>query len=193
MSSKPVASAPPLEADVKSGRVVVQWILPAGARGLLAATAMAVALGLAVASYSVPGSSSGAIVVAPDLLVDLNTAPPPVLETLPHVGRTLVRQLVAARELRPLASLEDTASRVRGLGPSTAAQLRPYLRFGNSVPTGVESHGTSDPDRPVGDTSTTVRKRNRSRKPMATTSQPRLAAQRPESDASSGIIIANHE
>ena len=157
--------------------MVVQWILPAGARVLLAAIVIAIALGLAFVGDSVPGSSSRAFVAAPGLLIDLNTAPPPVLETLPHVGRTLVRQLVAARELRPLASLEDTASRVRGMGPSTVAQLRPYIRFGHSVPAGVEFHGSSDLDRPVGDTRTTVRKRNRTRKPRASTLQPRLVAQ----------------
>jgi hypothetical protein len=175
MSSMPGASAQP-EVDARSGQVVVQWILPAGARGLLAAIVIAIALGLAFVGYSVPDSSNGAIVAAPGLLIDLNTAPAPVLETLPHVGRTLVRQLVAARELRPLGSLEDTASRVRGLGPSTAAQLRPYVRFGNSVPAGVESSGSSYLDGPVGETRTTARKRNRSRKPAATTLQPRLAS-----------------
>ena len=163
MSSMPGASAQP-EVDARSGRMVVQWILPAGARGLLAAIVIAIALALAFVGYSVPDSSNGAMVAAPGLLIELNTAPPPVLETLPHVGRTLVRQLVAARELRPLASLEDTASRVRGLGPSTVAQLRPFIRFDNSVPTGVESRGSSDRAGPGGETRTTVRKKNRSRK-----------------------------
>jgi hypothetical protein len=192
MSSMPGASAQP-EADARSGQAVVQWILPAGSRGLLAASVMGVAMGLACTSYSVPGSAGGAIVAVPDLLIDLNTAPPPVLETLPHVGQTLVRQLVAARELRPLASLEETASRVRGLGPSTIAQLRPHVRFGNLVPTRFDSHRSSDPDRPVGDTRTTMRKRNRSRKPPSATSKPRLVALRPELDVSSQTAIANHE
>ena len=44
-------------------------------------------------------------------------------------GRSLVRQVVAARELRPLVSLDDAGSRVRGLGPVTLAQIAPYLRF----------------------------------------------------------------
>jgi DNA uptake protein ComE-like DNA-binding protein len=193
MSSMPGASAPPLVADARSAQAVVQWILPAGARGILAATVIVVALGLAGASYSVPGTSDAAIVAAPDLLIDLNTAPAPVLETLPHVGPTLVRQLVAARELRPLASLEELAGRVRGLGPSTVAQLRPFLRFGNSVPARGELEGNADRDWPVGNTSTTVRKRNRSRKPPATRLQPRIVAQPPELDAYSEIMIANHE
>jgi len=180
MSSMPGAPAPLLLADARAGRTIVQWILPAGARGILAATVIAVALGLAIASDSVPSSSSGAIVAAPDLLIDLNTAPAPVLETLPHVGPTLVRQLVAARELGPLVSLEETASRVRGMGPSTVAQLRPYLRFGNAVPGHSETHEGRAPDRTDGKTATTFRKKIRSRKPPATILQPRLVAQRSE-------------
>ena len=179
MSSMPGASAQP-EVDARSGQAVVQWILPAGSRGLLAASVMGVAMGLACTSYSVPGSAGGAIVAAPDLLIDLNTAPPPVLETLPHVGQTLVRQLVAARELRPLASLEETASRVRGLGPTTAARLRPYLRFGDSAPGRGEPKWSADQDRSDGKTPSIVRKRNRSRKPTAVTLQSRLVAQRLE-------------
>ena len=73
--------------------------------------------------------SEAEIVKAPDLLLDLNTVPARVLETLPHVGQSLVRQVVAARELRPLVSLDDAGSRVRGLGPVTLAQIAPYLRF----------------------------------------------------------------
>ena len=180
MSSMPGASAPPVLADAASAQGVVQWILPAGARHILAAAVMAVAVGLAYASDSVPGSSGRAIVPAPDLLIDLNTAPAPVLETLPHVGQTLVRQLVAARELRPLASLEDTISRVRGLGPTTAAQLRPYLRFDNSAPFRVETHEGSDPDRTHAKSRTTARKRIRSRKPPVATLPSRLVAQRTE-------------
>ena len=112
------------ESDRPSARDGIRWIWPAGARGLLATAVIMAAVGLAIASQSLPESDEG-IVKAPDLLLDLNTVPPRVLETLPHVGQTLVRQLVAARELRPLASLEETASRVRGLGPTTVARLRP--------------------------------------------------------------------
>jgi hypothetical protein len=193
MSSMPGTSALPILADGKHGHALIQWILPVGARRILAATVITVALGLACASYSVPGSSGGPIAAAPELMIDLNTAPAPVLETLPHVGQTLVRQLVAARELRPLTSLEETASRVRGLGPSTVAQLRPYLRFGKSVPAQVEPHDDFDSSSADGKVRTTVRKRNRSRKPMATSLQPRLVERRPGSDVYSGIVFANHE
>ncbi len=179
MSSMPGASAPPVLADAASAQGVVQWILPAGARHILAAAVMAVAVGLAYASDSVPGSSGRAIVPAPDLLIDLNTVPAPVLETLPHVGQTLVRQLVAARELRPLASLEDTISRVRGSVPprrpssghtsgltirrrSESRLTRALIRIGR-----MPNHA-----RP--------RKRIRSRKPPVATLPSRLVAQRTE-------------
>jgi hypothetical protein len=181
MSSMPAASAPPLLADARSGHAVVQWIVPARARRILAATIIGLALGLACVSDSVPGSSGAPIVAAPELLIDLNTAPAPVLETLPHVGPTLVRQLIAARETSPLASLEEAASRVRGLGPSTVAQLRPYLRFGDPKPSGVNSQDHADLGRNDGKTrTTTVRKRSRSHKPTAAFLHSRLVAQRSE-------------
>jgi hypothetical protein len=179
MSSMPGASAPPVLAEGMSAPVV-QWIVPAGARGFLAASVIVVALGLAFASYSIPAASGEAVVAAPHLLIDLNTAPAPVLEVLPHVGPTLVRQLVAARELRPFASLADTTSRVRGLGPGTAAQLRPYLRFDDTAHFRIETRAGSEPDRTDGKSRTTVRKRNRSRKPAATTLPSQLVAQRSE-------------
>jgi hypothetical protein len=180
MSSMPAACAPRVVADASSGQAVVQWILPAGARGFLAASLIIVALGLAFASYSVPGASGGSVVALPDLLIDLNTAPAPVLETLPHVGQTLVRQLVAAREIGPLTSLDETAARVRGIGPGTVARLRPYLRFRNSAAASVESHIGSDLDRTDGKKHTPVRKKYRSPKPTATTLQARLVAQHSE-------------
>ena len=69
------------EGDLASRREVMHWIWPAGARGLLAAAVIAAALGLAVASHSVP-EPGAEIVKAPDLLLDLNTVPARVLETL---------------------------------------------------------------------------------------------------------------
>jgi hypothetical protein len=90
---------------------------------------------LALARAGQPGSPSadGPIVSVPDLVLDANTAPPGVLETLPHVGATLVRQLVAAREIHPFTSLNDAGSRVRGLGPATRARIAPFLRFEGST------------------------------------------------------------
>ena len=153
------------------------------ARGVLAAAVIAAALGLAVASQSVPRSAGEGIVVAPDLLLDPNTAPPGVLETLPHVGRTLVRQLVAARAVRPFASLEDAGSRVRGLGPATLAQIAPYLRFEPSAQLSLEDLGNPPGDRPAVKSPASRRKTPRSRKQKSPSLQPRLAARSSGSDS----------
>ena len=166
------------EPDAASRRDVVRWIWPAGARGLLAAAVIAAALGLAFASQSVPDSGAE-IAKAPDLLIDLNTVPPRVLDTLPHVGQTLVRQMVAAREIRPIASLEDAGSRVRGLGPSTLAQIAPYLRFEPSR-RHVENSESVLEDRPAAKPRAARQKTTRSRKPKSAILQPQLVSRAPE-------------
>jgi competence protein ComEA len=65
---------------------------------------------------------------APCLIVDPNTAPPVVLAALPHLGPAMVGRIVAQREKAPFRSPEDLDARVRGIGPATAASLRPFLR-----------------------------------------------------------------
>jgi hypothetical protein len=166
------------DSDRASGSDGIRWIWPVGARGLLAAAVIMAAVGLAIASQSVPESDEG-IVKAPDLLLDLNTVPPRVLETLPHVGQTLVRQVVAARERRPLVSLDDAGSRVRGLGPVTLAQIAPYLRFEATVQQHFAGSKSTFDDRPAATTRATRRKSTRSRKPKLATLQPRLVSRSP--------------
>jgi hypothetical protein len=172
MSTMPVLLSDDREDDLAPGRDELPWIWPAGARGLLGGLVIVVALALAFASTSVP-EPNATIVKAPDLLLDLNTVPPPVLGTLPHVGQSLTRQIVAARELRPITSLDDAGSRVRGLGPATIAQIAPYLRF---VPSAYERIGDSAgsfDDRPAVKRSPR-RKTIRSSKRKAPPSLPRL-------------------
>jgi competence protein ComEA len=67
--------------------------------------------------------------VDPSLVVDVNTAPPGVLLALPRLGPVLVGRIVKGRQERPFRSLGELDTRVRGIGPVTAAALRPYLRF----------------------------------------------------------------
>jgi hypothetical protein len=179
MSSMPSAIAIQDEGDPAPLREVIRWNWPAGARGLLAGAVIAAALGLAFVSQSVPRSDAE-IVKAPDLLLDLNTAPAHVLETLPHVGRTLVRQVVAAREEHPLVSLDDAGSRVRGLGPVTLAQIAPYLRFEPTAQQRFAGSQSRFDDRPAATTRVTRRKTTRSRKPKSATLQPRLVSRSPE-------------
>ena len=170
MSTMTVLLSDDREDDLAPGRDELPWIWPAGARGLLGGLVIVVALALTFGSTSVP-EPDAIIAKAPDLLLDLNTVPPPVLGTLPHVGQSLTRQIVAARELRPITSLDDAGSRVRGLGPATLAQIAPYLRF---VPTAYERIGDSAgsvDDRPA---AKPRRKMSRSSKRKAAPSPPRL-------------------
>jgi DNA uptake protein ComE-like DNA-binding protein len=88
----------------------------------------AIALGMASAGKN-GGSSPKAVTVAPNLAVDPNRVPVQVLEAMPAVGPAMAGRFVAARELRPISSLEDARRRVRGLGPATVARLGPHLRF----------------------------------------------------------------
>ena len=118
--------------------------------GVLAGVVILAAMGLAMASRFDQPSSGEAFAVAPELSVDPNTAPARVLTALPHVGPTLVREWVAARNDRPFSSLEDARHRVRGLGPATLAQIAPYLRFEPSTQSDADHIASSSSDRPVG-------------------------------------------
>ena len=179
MSSMPGTVPVRRASEPASPREGMHWIWPAGARGLLAAVVITAALSLAVASHSVP-ETGAEIVKAPDLLLDLNTVPARVLETLPHVGQTLVRQVVAARERGPIVSLDDAGSRVRGLGPVTLAQIAPYLRFERSAQQQLEDSEHAFEDRPAAKPQSIGKKTTRSRKPKLAPLQPRLVSRSAE-------------
>jgi competence protein ComEA len=102
---------------------------PVEARTLLAVAVIAIAIGLLTVCRDTGSSPTKAFAVAPNLVLDPNSAPPQVLEALPTLGPTLVRRWVAARAERPISSLADARRRVRGLGPASIAQIAPYLRF----------------------------------------------------------------
>ncbi len=114
----------------------MNWGLPHKARSVIAAALIASALGLSVVSRSV-GPPSPNPFVPPTLRVDVNTAPADVLDALPHVGPALAQRLIAARDFGPIRSESDLVGRVRGLGPSTIAQIAPFLVFGQSEPPGA--------------------------------------------------------
>ncbi|REK13106.1 MAG: helix-hairpin-helix domain-containing protein [Planctomycetota bacterium] len=60
--------------------------------------------------------------------VDINQAGWAELSALPEIGETLARRIVESREAEgPYADLDDL-ERVRGIGPKTLEQIRPYLR-----------------------------------------------------------------
>jgi competence protein ComEA len=61
-------------------------------------------------------------------LVDLNTARWAELAQLPGIGEGLARRIVESRQRDgPFVDHEDLR-RVRGIGPKTMEQLKPYLR-----------------------------------------------------------------
>ena len=92
-------------------------------------------------------------------------APSQVLGVLPQVGPALVRELVSARNERPLTSLEDARSRVRGLGPAISDQIAPYLRFEPAAGSRADEVTSSPGDRTVKKPRATKRKKPRSQPP----------------------------
>jgi type II secretory pathway component PulK len=154
----------------------VPWSWPAGARGLLASLAIVAALGLRFASRDVR-SSLEPIAIAPELVLDPNTAPPRVLAALPNFGPALVNRLVEARAERPFSSLDDVRDRVRGVGPVTLARIAPHLRRFS-----LESLASTNSSRPVAKPRTSRRKTIRTPKPRSTTLETGLVAQALEPD-----------
>lgn len=59
--------------------------------------------------------------------VDINQAPWPELAQLPGIGETLAKRIVASRETEGPFVDHGDLRRVRGIGPRTLEQLRPYL------------------------------------------------------------------
>jgi hypothetical protein len=145
------------------------------ARFVLAAAVIAAAIGLGFSGRGVEESHGAAVGRVPDLRLDPNTAPPEVLAALPHVGSALVDRWVRAREERPLRSLEDARTRVRGLGVATLDQIGPYFDFPHGRGLNPSQVASSAPDRSAGKTRATRRKKTASPK-AAATQQPRLAA-----------------
>ena len=60
--------------------------------------------------------------------VDINTADWPELMQLPGIGQTLAHRIVQSRQTAGPFADQDDLRRVRGIGPKTLEQIRPYLR-----------------------------------------------------------------
>lgn len=59
--------------------------------------------------------------------VDINTADWPELAQLPGIGETLARRIVQSREQEGPFVDHGDLRRVRGIGPKTLEEVRPYL------------------------------------------------------------------
>jgi competence protein ComEA len=60
--------------------------------------------------------------------VDINAADWPELLQLPGIGQTLAHRIVDSRQTAGPFADHDDLRRVRGVGPKTLDQIRPYLR-----------------------------------------------------------------
>ena len=60
--------------------------------------------------------------------VDINAAEWPELMQLPGIGPTLAKRIVDSRRTAGPFADQDDLRRVRGIGPKTLEQIRPYLR-----------------------------------------------------------------
>ena len=60
--------------------------------------------------------------------MDINSADWPELLQLPGIGETLAHRIVESRQSRGPFADNDDLRRVRGIGPKTLEQIRPYLR-----------------------------------------------------------------
>jgi competence protein ComEA len=109
--------------------LILPWSWPEGARVLLAALAIMSAIGLMAGRRHRLSHETSSELAGTDLKLDPNTATPEALASLPHIGPTLARRIADARAQGPFRSPDDLRARVRGIGPSTLAQIEPYLRI----------------------------------------------------------------
>jgi competence ComEA-like helix-hairpin-helix protein len=94
------------------------------------ATAIAAALlvGAVVRHASRPDVDAAPSALARHV-VDVNAAPAGEIEALPGVGRVLADRIVAERASGPFADVDDLR-RVPGVGRTTLARLRGFVRCG---------------------------------------------------------------
>lgn len=94
--------------------------------GALVAVAMLAAAGQAAAA---PAAVAQAPAVAASAKVDVNTAGAAELASLPGIGDSKAAAIIAEREKKPFASVEDLV-RVRGIGERTVEDLRGKVSVG---------------------------------------------------------------
>lgn len=83
--------------------------------------------------------SSDSVQVVELFPIDLNEAPPELLEQLPGVGPAKAQAIAALREERGGFRRVEELADVRGIGPRTVEKLRPLVNVGNETQDVVES------------------------------------------------------
>lgn len=61
--------------------------------------------------------------------ISINRASASVLELLPHVGPVVAHHIIATRKSRGPFHDEADLEKVHGIGPRTAKQMLPFIRF----------------------------------------------------------------
>jgi competence protein ComEA len=98
------------------------------AAGLLAAAMMLAAGGQAAAAPGSPPAAAAAAEAAGK--VDVNSASAAELASLPGIGDSKAAAIIAEREKKPFASVDDL-ERVRGIGARTVEDLRSKVSVGS--------------------------------------------------------------
>jgi competence protein ComEA len=85
-----------------------------------------------LASTTAPGKSKKeALLTGP--AIDINLASQAELMRLPRIGPKLSERIIEERAKGPFKSVEDLR-RVKGIGPKTLANLRPFITVGHNPP-----------------------------------------------------------
>ena len=85
-----------------------------------------VRVAVAKASAATKPITTGNKLTADDAPLDINRATAGELQSLPGIGPKLAAAIVAAREEKPFASVDDLR-RVKGIGPKTLEKVRPFV------------------------------------------------------------------
>ncbi|MES2596083.1 MAG: helix-hairpin-helix domain-containing protein [Verrucomicrobiota bacterium] len=73
-------------------------------------------------------------VTTEDTRIDINNASRPEVESLPGIGETIAREIIARRPFATVESLNE----VPGIGPKRLAKLIPLIKIGSGRPTAPE-------------------------------------------------------
>lgn len=114
-------------------RIKLRWVLRSGDQ-LLVASILVLALGLGGAYFAVQKMRSVEYIDIDEVpgyeyqfLVDVNRADWAELAQLPGIGEVLAKRIIESRAAQGPFLDHSDLQRVRGIGPRTVENLRPYL------------------------------------------------------------------